>query len=169
MSKVKILITISIVLILSSTMFAQVEKTVKENKSKIEKIDKKAADSKEMAKEVMSGKKCGPECKMACCTTEAKEIKAEMKSHNADCKCEACTAKAVSMKKGEKMMKKAHSKDCDCEGCKTASAANNVEHKMLKKAHAADCDCEGCKVAHMEMKKQKAHGEDCSCEGCKKS
>ncbi len=150
MSKARMLIIIALVFILSSTMFAQVEKTVKETKVKIEKLDKKAVEAKEMAKDVMDGKKCGPDCKMTCCSTDAKEMKTEMK-------------------KGEKMMKKAHTKDCDCEGCKTASAATHDGHKMIKKAHAADCNCEGCKVAHAEMKKQKAHGEDCTCEGCKKS
>ncbi len=138
MHKINMLTAIMIVLILSSTMFAQVEKTVKETKVKIEKVEKKVTNTKDS----MSSKKCGADCKMACCTAEAKEMKAEMKTHGEDCKCEAC---------------------------KTASAANNEGHKRLKKAHAADCDCEGCTVAHMEIKKQKAHGKDCSCEGCSKT
>lgn len=129
MRRAKMLVSIMIILFLSTTMFAQVEKTVKETKAKIEKIENKSSETKKCAS-------------AACCTTEAKEMKAEMKAHGVDCKCESCTTAHTSMKKGEKMM---------------------------KKAHATDCDCEGCKVAHAEMKKQKAHGEDCTCGACQKS
>ena len=118
MRNTKMLLTIFIVLIVSSTIFAQVEKTVKETKVKIEKVEKKAMEAKQMGKSTMDGKKCGTE---ACCSTEAKEMKADMK-------------------KGEKMMKKAHAKDCDCEVCKIAHA-----EMKKQKAHGEDCTCEGCK------------------------
>ena len=144
MNKVKLLITLSIFLILSSNIFAQVEKTVKETKVKIEKVADKAAEAKDTVKDAKEAKMCGSESKTACCSTEAKEMKAEVKKHDSDCICDGCSTAEASMKKGE---------------------------KMIKKAHAADCDCEGCKVAHAEMKepKHKAHPKDCSCEGCKKS
>ena len=48
MRNTKMLLTIFIVLIVSSTIFAQVEKTVKETKVKIEKVEKKAMEAKKM-------------------------------------------------------------------------------------------------------------------------
>lgn len=145
MKNVNILLTITMILFLASTMFAQVEKTVKETKIKIEKQVDKASEKVSDVKDMVSKKDkkaCGDADKQACCSKDAKELKAEVKKHGADCKCEGCSTASASMEKGEKMM---------------------------KKVHAANCDCEGCKTAHAEMKKQKAHGEDCSCEGCAKT
>ena len=73
------------------------------------------------------GKKCGPDCKMACCSADKKEIKA-------------------SVDKDMNKMKAAHGKNCDCEGCKTASIEmhKHKDGKENHEAHAEGCKCEGC-------------------------
>jgi hypothetical protein len=154
MYKIKFLVFALFISFLSSTLIAQVENSAKEKKVKaekqIEKVSKDVKSAKDMAEAVPTDMKkaCGPDCKMECCSTETKEMKAEMK-------------------KGEKMLKQAQ--DCDCEGCKTASTAIHKDHNMMKKSHVAACDCEGCKVAHAEMKENKAHSKDCTCKGCAKT
>lgn len=148
MRNIKILVTITLVFFLASNLIAQVENTIKETKVKVEKqVDKaseKVSDVKIMvnSKTDKIKKACDTDGNKACCSAEVKEIKAEVKKHGADCKCEGCSTASASVKKGEKMMKHAHA-----------------------------ADCEGCNVAHAKMKKHehKAHSTDCSCEGCAKT
>ena len=124
MHKIKYFSFAIFVLFLSSTLIAQVEKSVKETKVKVEKKIEKASSEIESAKDMVEAKStnvknaCGPDSKMACCGSEAKEMKAEvMKKHEADCSCEKCTTVKAEIHKDHNMMKKAHTADCDCEGC----------------------------------------------------
>jgi histone deacetylase complex regulatory component SIN3 len=149
MAKLKYFLTISILLFFTTSLFAQLENTVKETKVKVEKQVEKVSAQADGAKEMVSKKVskvkkgCDADCKKACCSKDAKKMKAEVsKKHGADCK---------------------------CDGCGTASASMNKGEEMMKKAHAADCGCDGCKVANAEMKKHKTHEKDCSCNGCAKT
>lgn len=147
MTKFKYLFVFSLLLFFTTSLFAQVDNTVKETKVKIEKQVEKVSDQANEATEIASDgmtkvkKKCNTDCKKACCSTDAK------------------------LSKTKEMKEK-----CDTVSKKACSSADKTGMKMSKNAHGADCACESCKMAKAEMHKDhKAHGKDCKCASCAKS
>ncbi|MFZ1289050.1 MAG: hypothetical protein WAR79_03110 [Melioribacteraceae bacterium] len=128
MKKIKVLLTASLFLFLASTIFAQVENTVAETKSKVEKeacsTSASACDAK------------GKETKVSNISNDSQLNVINAMDNKTSVKSEAGCCSSDSKVEGAKM---SDSKKGSCNSSVTKTAS--VESQ---KSHKAECKCEGC-------------------------
>ncbi len=132
MIKTKYLLITTLMIFLTTSLFAQSENTVKEAKVKIEKQVEKVSDQANEATEIASDK-LKKKCSTATVDKEACKTMKETKMSN-------CNMDMSKKAHDMKMDKKGHGANCDCGGCKMAKAEMNKQTK----AHGKDCSCASC-------------------------